>query len=145
MLTEDCVYGELVKACYYCGSTNIIIKDSGTLLFHKCNNCGKKNTLTKRIKEKESPKKEIKYPQTSRGKKHRMIVEKRINRKLSNEEIIHHIDLDKKNFKESNLLLTDSTEHPMIHKNLRDLSIDLLKKGIIKFDKNKREYYYESM
>ena len=47
---------------------------------------------------------------------HRMIMEKRLGRKLKNEEIVHHIDGNRKNNSVDNLMLFSShREHAVFH------------------------------
>lgn len=50
---------------------------------------------------------------------HRLLIERRIGRELSPEEIIHHIDGDKTNNNLDNLVIMFRSEHMKIHKNLR--------------------------
>lgn len=46
---------------------------------------------------------------------HRVMAEKKIKRKLSSEDIIHHIDGDNKNNSRENLMITTRSNHARIH------------------------------
>ena len=73
---------------------------------------------------------------------HREKIEQQIGRKLTSEEIVHHIDGDKSNDDLENLYLCrDNTEHQQLHDQLQKLSYELCKQGVIKFDKNTGNYY----
>ena len=48
-------------------------------------------------------------------REHRLIAEKVLNRKLKRNEIVHHIDYNKSNNKNSNLLICDRKYHNLIH------------------------------
>lgn len=56
------------------------------------------------------------YVNGKRILEHRYVMEKFLNRKLSNKEIVHHIDENKLNNQISNLQITDRKEHRTIHK-----------------------------
>lgn len=80
-------------------------------------------------------------------KEHILIYEKYLGRILKTQygymgEQIHHIDGDKLNNNLDNLILCENTrEHREMHCQLEKISFELFKKGIIKFDKNKKQYY----
>jgi len=66
---------------------------------------------------------------------HKTIVENKIGRKLNKGEIIHHIDLDKRNNKESNLhLCKDRTTHNGCHHSLELVAAQLIKTKHIVFE-----------
>ena len=74
-------------------------------------------------------------------KEHVLVMEKFLKRKLKKGESIHHIDVDKQNNDITNLILyTDEQEHKRMHKSLEKIGIDLLKLGMVKFDREKKEY-----
>ena len=50
---------------------------------------------------------------------HRVIVETVLGRKLSLKEIVHHLDLDKKNNNKNNLLVCDRAYHVWLHAKIR--------------------------
>ena len=73
---------------------------------------------------------------------HRENAEKKIRRKLLKNEIVHHIDGDKKNNSLNNLYVCkDKSEHMRLHDNLEKITMQLVKEGIVKFDEEKKEYF----
>ena len=73
---------------------------------------------------------------------HRENAEKKIGRKLLKNEIVHHIDGDKKNNLPNNLYVCkDKSEHKRLHNDLEKIAMQLLKEGIIKFDEEKKKYF----
>jgi len=80
---------------------------------------------------------------------HLYIMEQHIGRPLNRSktgvgEGVHHIDGNKLNNSLDNLLLYSSeSEHRSIHSQLEALAFELVQKGIIKFDNEKRQYYAE--
>lgn len=77
---------------------------------------------------------------------HRYNYEQFLQRPLKNYEQIHHIDGNKQNNKVSNLQLCDSISvHNHIHSNLEQQSFELVKKGILIFDKEKNEYLFNKI
>lgn len=72
---------------------------------------------------------------------HRKIIERFIGRNLLKTERVHHIDGDKTNNDISNLcLLSTESEHAKLHKQLEQVAMQLLKKGIIYFDYKEKIY-----
>ena len=72
---------------------------------------------------------------------HRKKYEEYYNIKLKKENKIHHIDGNKKNNKMSNLFLCeDTSHHRKIHCQLQKISYELIREGIIQFDKEKGLY-----
>ena len=75
---------------------------------------------------------------------HREKMEKKIRRKLQRYEIVHHIDGDKSNDDIDNLYLCKNlSEHTLLHDGLEKIAIELVQKGIVKFDKENGKYYIE--
>lgn len=73
---------------------------------------------------------------------HRENAEIKLGKKLNEFEIVHHIDGDKKNNNLENLYVCrDNKEHKILHYNLEKIAMDLVKKGIIKFDEENARYY----
>ena len=70
------------------------------------------------------------YKDGKTKRKHQVIMEEHIGRKLKNNEVIHHIDGDKRNNEISNLLLTTRNEHAKIHKAELDRSIPVAQYSI---------------
>lgn len=58
----------------------------------------------------------IKYLDISGKKVHRMVMEKNLGRKLTKDEVIHHLDGNGLNNNLSNLVLLTKSEHSIIHK-----------------------------
>lgn len=76
---------------------------------------------------------------------HRILYEKHYGIKLTKEQIIHHLDGNKKNNNISNLLLTKNmSEHRKVHAQLEAVAFQLYKEGFIKFDKNENKYVANS-
>lgn len=50
---------------------------------------------------------------------HRQVMEKHLGRKLSYDEVVHHIDLDHKNNELSNLKIMSRSEHTALHRKLQ--------------------------
>lgn len=61
-----------------------------------------------------------------------------------NGEQVHHIDGDKANNDFNNLLLVDIDEHSRIHKEYEQVFVELLKLGLVKFDRNLRGIDWQS-
>lgn len=49
-------------------------------------------------------------------REHRLAMEKKLNRYLNSEEIVHHINEDKEDNQEKNLQLTNKSEHSTLHR-----------------------------
>ena len=70
------------------------------------------------------------YANGKTRRKHRIVMEEYIGRQLKSNEIVHHIDGNKRNNDISNLLLTTRSEHAIIHSKEIDRS-----KPVIQCDK----------
>lgn len=57
---------------------------------------------------------------------HQIIMEEHIGRPLKENEVVHHIDGNKRNNDISNLLLTTRSEHAKIHRDVLDKSLPVL-------------------
>lgn len=68
------------------------------------------------------------HPDARRGYvyEHRLVMEKKLGRRLSPNECVHHIDLDPTNNHEDNLLLLSSNQHGMLHVALQYALVELL-------------------
>jgi len=72
---------------------------------------------------------------------HVVVIEQTLGRKVQADELVHHIDGDKKNNDINNLvLLTSHTQHKNAHNSLQKIGYDLVRQGIIVFDRIKNEY-----
>lgn len=74
-------------------------------------------------------------------KEHTIVFEESLNRKLTADEVIHHIDGDKTDNQIENLWLTDGIGHRNAHNSLQNIGYVLYKKGIIGFDKTQGSYF----
>ena len=73
---------------------------------------------------------------------HTVKAEIKIGRPLEDREIVHHIDLDKKNNDPSNLFVcSDNKHHRKIHGQLERLAGELVRLNIIGFDELEAKYY----
>lgn len=72
---------------------------------------------------------------------HRRVMEKHIGRLLEKNEVVHHIDGDRLNNDVDNLCLMTMSEHTALHKAEFELVYELLKNGIVGFDRESKRYY----
>ncbi len=79
-----------------------------------------------------------KYYKNSDGKfTHRAVAEQKIGRKLTKGEVVHHIDLDKFNNCEENLLILSNSQHLALHRQLESVAGELVRDEIIIFKDGK--------
>lgn len=71
---------------------------------------------------------------------HTLVMEQKIKRKISKEEEIHHINLNKKDNDINNLCLCSHKEHIKIHRSIEKVIPYLLNNKIIYFDEEDKEY-----
>jgi hypothetical protein len=77
-------------------------------------------------------------------KEHRLMAEVMLNKELKPEEIVHHIDGDKTNNTYDNLdVLRGNAHHRNVHNQLERLSMELVRCGLIKYDKETSQYYLD--
>lgn len=82
-----------------------------------------------------------KAPKTGYISFHRYLIEQEIGRLLDNEEIVHHIDLNKENNNIENLFLCeDLSDHSKVHKNYNKLCRVLMEEGLVRFDRETKKY-----
>ena len=74
------------------------------------------------------PYKRIKLKDGTTRDEHRLVMEKHLGRKLTSNELVHHVDENKKNNHISNLELTNRSEHASHHMKGRKLSNETLEK-----------------
>jgi hypothetical protein len=68
---------------------------------------------------------------------HILVMERHLNRSLKPGEIIHHLDGDKSNNNIENLWLCDHSSHRSLECQLHQIGYELLKTGLIQFDKTR--------
>jgi hypothetical protein len=71
---------------------------------------------------------------------HTLVIEKENGRLPKNNEVIHHINLDKKDNSPENLYLCTYKEHSKLHRAMEGMIKELLKGDIIYFDREEGEY-----
>lgn len=82
------------------------------------------------------------YPYSNRTslREHIFVMQEHLERKLEKGEIVHHIDGDKLNNKLDNLFLTTVDEHNKLHAASENIIFDLVKKGLVVFDRETARY-----
>jgi hypothetical protein len=87
------------------------------------------------------------YPYRQGGyrtiREHVYVMECFLNRALTENEIVHHIDGDKQNNNIDNLFLTSVQTHNELHAKSEHIIFELYKKGIVKFDRTIARYYID--
>lgn len=74
---------------------------------------------------------------------HRYLMELYLGRSLLSTEFIHHIDGNKSNNKISNLVVCAShKEHNRIHTEMKMFVENLIRKGIVGYDREKKDFYF---
>jgi hypothetical protein len=71
---------------------------------------------------------------------HRKVMQEYLGRKLTDDEVVHHIDGDKLNNDIENLYLTDKSKHAIAHDSAEKLCLELYKKGFVDFNKETGQY-----
>ena len=72
---------------------------------------------------------------------HRRVIELVLGRKLTKDEHIHHIDMNKLNYNYDNLWLTTNKYHKIAHNSYNESCEELIKRGIMAFNEEKGRYY----
>lgn len=73
-------------------------------------------------------------------KEHVYLIEKELNRKLTKNEIVHHIDGNKLNNSLNNLWLCDHSKHRTAHQSLQEIGYLLIKNKLIHFNTTTGQY-----
>lgn len=77
-------------------------------------------------------------------REHRLMAEVMIGRELLSSEIVHHINGDKTDNRYDNLdVLEGNAKHRNVHNQLERLSMELVKCGLIRYDKAESKYYLD--
>jgi len=86
---------------------------------------------------------DYKYKNTYGGRirEHIYLMQEKLGRQLEKNEVIHHIDGDKKNNDIDNLDLCTVSEHNNCHAKIEKIVFDLYKKGMVGYDKIEKKYY----
>jgi len=84
------------------------------------------------------------YPYRKSGwvREHIIVMEKHIGKKIPKGMVVHHIDGDKQNNNIDNLLLCTVQEHNNCHAKIEQMVFDLVKQGLVSFDRNTQKYVY---
>lgn len=84
------------------------------------------------------------YPYRTGGyrslREHVYVMECHLQRRLLPGEVVHHIDGDKTNNSLENLFLTTVAEHNKLHAESESIIFELVKKGMVKFNKETARY-----
>lgn len=76
---------------------------------------------------------------------HRYVIEQLLGRKLKKGEMIHHIDGDGQNNKKDNLLLCQNrSKHRKIHMQMEELVYELVRLGLVIFNRKTEKYEYKT-
>lgn len=74
-------------------------------------------------------------------KEHRVVIEKYLGRKLIKGEVVHHIDGNRLNNDIENLVvLKHSQHHRITHQSLQEIGYELVKSGLVVFDRKNNKY-----
>jgi len=78
-------------------------------------------------------------------KKHKIVMEKKLNRKIGKEESIHHIDFNKNNNNIKNLILMTNSEHRKLHSSGIQEIVEIgMKRGYVIFNKKLKKYRWKN-
>lgn len=79
---------------------------------------------------------------TQRRPLHMVIAEEKIGRKLASDEVVHHINLDKKDNRPENLAVCNNADHRKMHQDLEHLAGRLMEAGYISFVPELSQYVF---
>lgn len=73
---------------------------------------------------------------------HIVVAEQKIGRSLNNDEVVHHVNLDKEDNRPENLMICSSSDHRKIHQDLEHLAARLVQAGQLDFVPELQQYVY---
>lgn len=72
---------------------------------------------------------------------HTLVMEQEMGRALAKPEMVHHVDGDKANNVLDNLVFcANPREHRLLHASLEQVAFELVRAGVIRFDKKTKQY-----
>lgn len=143
----------VIRICDSCELEETIDSRSAYVSRHKrksekdfCNKCVRELAAVNRRKKDSYESRGYAYRMDSGSNRQIMLhiekMEEFLGRKLTETEVVHHIDKDKKNNNIENLCVYENqNQHGKAHQQLENIAVDLYKKGFIGFDREKKEYY----
>lgn len=72
---------------------------------------------------------------------HRLVMEKKLGRILTPEELVHHIDCHKQHNNVDNLDVCSLSEHNQAHASFEKLVAELMDMGVVKYDREAKKYF----
>ena len=80
------------------------------------------------------------YYQYTSSFNHRRIIEEHLGRKLEKDEVVHHINGNRKDNRLENLVLCSVSEHTSIHHSANEIIYKLLEQGLVIFNRETLRY-----
>ena len=109
---------EVVESCAYCGEPFLgAVGTNGKYCTRKCRNSVTKNRLKDGTYLDSSGYRQIRVGGKYR-REHCLKAEVALGRKLKRGEVVHHINLNKLDNRNENLLICTQSYHTMLHKNM---------------------------
>lgn len=143
----------VVRTCDNCEKKDIVALRNITVSRWKrkstidyCRDCGRKYGQQTRVNKRAYESHGYIYRQDGEKRifEHVEVMEKMIGRKLLEHEVIHHDDGIKSNNLPTNLtLMYNQKEHMRVHNELEQCAFELFKRGVIKFNKQYKNYYID--
>lgn len=82
----------------------------------------------------------------TRELEHRHVASQILGRKLNSDDNVHHIDFDKHNNNPENLhVFKSKSEHAICHKQFEKLGKELIRQGVVEFDRDTAQYRIRSV
>ena len=83
------------------------------------------------------------YPSIAGKKAHVRNAEEKYGRKVQENEVVHHLDMDKGNASPDNLVITTRKNHNQIHLQMQELVGALYKSGVITWNESAMRYEFK--